>query len=288
MDRRTFLIRSAKLATGGLALSMLPGLAQAVDLAERAIQAASDGTLRFDHELYHRFANPDSIYHPFVRWWWNGDMVEIEELRRELRVMKEAGIGGVEINPIGIAEEDNDMGKRSLRWLSDEWIEALQATFDEAKKLDMTCDLIVGSGWPFGGEFLKGDERAQVVLIDAHQLEGPTTFEISKFAIFKTVDPGVTVPFPGRTFELLSLKLVPNPMDGIDQVIDLSDQIGNEVIRVEVPEGKYVFYALVKVNAFASVINGAPGAAGPILNHMDKAAVNKYLHHMSDTIQAKT
>ena len=168
-------------------------------------------------------------------------MVEIEELRRELRVMKAAGIGGVEINPIGIAEEDNDMGKRSLRWLSDEWIEALQATFDEAKQLDMTCDLIVGSGWPFGGEFLEGDERAQVVLIDAHKLEGPTTFEISKFAIFKTVDPGVTVPFPGRTFELLSLKLVPNPMDGIDQVIDLSDQIGNEVIRVEVPEGKYVF-----------------------------------------------
>lgn len=288
MDRRTFLIRSAKLATGGLALSLLPGLAQAVEMADKAVQAASNGTLRFDHELYHRFANPDSIYHPFVRWWWNGDMVEIEELRRELRVMKAAGIGGVEINPIGIAEEDNDMGKRSLRWLSDEWIEALQATFDEAKQLDMTCDLIVGSGWPFGGEFLEGDERAQVVLIDAHKLEGPTTFEISKFAIFKTVDPGVTVPFPGRTFELLSLKLVPNPMDGIDQVIDLSDQIGNEVIRVEVPEGKYVFYALVKVNAFASVINGAPGAAGPILNHMDKAAVNKYLHHMSDTIQAKT
>ena len=183
MDRRTFLIRSAKLATGGLALSLLPGLAQAVEMADKAVQAASNGTLRFDHELYHRFANPDSIYHPFVRWWWNGDMVEIEELRRELRVMKAAGIGGVEINPIGIAEEDNDMGKRSLRWLSDEWIEALQATFDEAKQLDMTCDLIVGSGWPFGGEFLEGDERAQVVLIDAHKLEGPTTFEISKFAI---------------------------------------------------------------------------------------------------------
>ena len=282
MDRRTFLIRSAMLAAGGLAVTMLPGVAEA------AAKAASDGSLRFDAELYHRFANPDSVYRPFVRWWWNGDKVEPEELRRELRVMKAAGIGGVEINPIGIAEEDNDMGKRSLTWLSDEWIEALKATFDEAKKLDMTCDLIVGSGWPFGGEFLKGDERAQVVLIDAQKLEGPTTFEISRFAIFSTVDPGVTVPFPGRTFELLALKLVPDPMDGLEGVIDLSDQLGNEVISVNVPDGKYVFYALVKVNAFASVINGAPGAAGPILNHMDKQAVNKYLHHMSDTIQAKT
>ena len=58
MDRRTFLIRSAKLATGGLALSLLPGLAQAVEMADKAVQAASNGTLRFDHELYHRFANP--------------------------------------------------------------------------------------------------------------------------------------------------------------------------------------------------------------------------------------
>ena len=288
MDRRTFLIRSAMLAAGGLAVTMLPGVAEAAEMAEAAAKAAGDGSLRFDAELYHRFANPDSVYRPFVRWWWNGDKVEPEELRRELRVMKAAGIGGVEINPIGIAEEDNDMGKRSLTWLSDEWIEALKATFDEAKKLDMTCDLIVGSGWPFGGEFLKGDERAQVVLIDAQKLEGPTTFEISRFAIFSTVDPGVTVPFPGRTFELLALKLVPDPMDGLEGVIDLSDQLGNEVISVNVPDGKYVFYALVKVNAFASVINGAPGAAGPILNHMDKQAVNKYLHHMSDTIQAKT
>ena len=288
MDRRTFLIRSAMLAAGGLAVTMLPGVTEAAEMAEAAAKAAGDGSLRFDAELYHRFANPDSVYRPFVRWWWNGDKVEPEELRRELRVMKAAGIGGVEINPIGIAEEDNDMGKRSLTWLSDEWIEALKATFDEAKKLDMTCDLIVGSGWPFGGEFLKGDERAQVVLIDAQKLEGPTTFEISRFAIFSTVDPGVTVPFPGRTFELLALKLVPDPMDGLEGVIDLSDQLGNEVISVNVPDGKYVFYALVKVNAFASVINGAPGAAGPILNHMDKQAVNKYLHHMSDTIQAKT
>ena len=53
MDRRTFLIRSAKLATGGLALSLLPGLAQAVEMADKAVQAANNGTLHFDHELYH-------------------------------------------------------------------------------------------------------------------------------------------------------------------------------------------------------------------------------------------
>ena len=37
---------------------------------------------------------------PFVRWWWNGDKVDTIELKRELRLLRDAGIGGVEINPI--------------------------------------------------------------------------------------------------------------------------------------------------------------------------------------------
>ena len=87
------------------------------------------------------------------------------ELQSKLHLLKEAGVGGVEINPISFPRTGDDMGKKSLTWLSDEWIDMLQVTFAEAKKLDMTCDLIVGSGWPFGAETLKDDERAQVVII---------------------------------------------------------------------------------------------------------------------------
>ena len=36
------------------------------------------------------------------------------------------------------------------------------------------------------------------------------------------------------------------------------------------------------------VIQGAPGATGPVLNHYNEAAVKKYLTKMSDTIQEKT
>ncbi|MCD4769900.1 MAG: glycoside hydrolase family 2, partial [Bacteroidales bacterium] len=167
-------------------------------------------------------------------------------------------------------------------------IDMLQVTFSEAKKLNMTCDLIVGSGWPFGAETLKHDERAEVVIINAEKLVGPVVYETSQFNIFKTVDPGVTVPCPDRTFEILSLKLVPDPMNSLDQVIEHFDKCGDEIISIEVPAGKHVLYALVKVSSFASVINGAPGAAGPILNHMDSVAVRKYLDNMSDTIQKRT
>ena len=43
-------------------------------------------------KTYAAFQNPDMRYRPFVRWWWNGDRVEADELVRELRLLKEAGL----------------------------------------------------------------------------------------------------------------------------------------------------------------------------------------------------
>ena len=50
--------------------------------------------------LFQYFTSPDNASRPYVRWWWNGDKVEKNELIRELNLLHKAGIGGVEINPI--------------------------------------------------------------------------------------------------------------------------------------------------------------------------------------------
>ena len=42
------------------------------------------------------------------------------------------------------------------------------------------------------------------------------------------------------------------------EVIDLSEKKNDEVIRIKVPEGKHVFYALVKIEGFANILWGAP------------------------------
>ncbi len=280
MNRRDFLIRGTMATAGCMAVSSSSVL---------AAQAAKSGDLKLDNDLYAQFQNPDSRYKPYVRWWWNGDKVEAGELVRELRVLKEAGIGGVEINPVEFPAAESDMGIRSLEWLSDEWIDMLQVTFDEAKKLGIVCDLIVGSGWPFGAEYLKGDERGQIMIIGARKLTGPIdSLEVSKFALLKEADPKISNAYPGRTLHLISLKLVPDPINGTDQIVDLSDKIGQDVVTIDIPEGKHVLYALVRIDSFGGVICGAPGASGPTLNHLNKPAVEKYLNHMSDTIQKKT
>ena len=245
-------------------------------------QSQSDGLTT--EQLYEEFQQPASQYRPFVRWWWNGDKVDSAELVREMRLLKEAGIGGVEINPIAFPSYCDSIDKPSLQWLSPEWIDMLKVCFDEADSLDMTCDLLVGSGWPFGAEFLDEDERAQIVVNYAETVTGPTTLTIICDSLCAKAMPKVSSPYKGNTKELMTLKLYPNPAistEGIDVL--KSDSI----FTVEVPKGEYTLAALVKIKGFLEVINGAPGAAGPVLDHFNTEAVNRYLNNMSDKIEAQ-
>jgi hypothetical protein len=271
LRRRNFIIQGA-IITSGYHFSKLLSLP---DIAEA------------ETNLYSIFKNPDSVYRPFVRWWWNGDKIEKDELARELRLLKNAGIGGVEINPIKFPSRTNDLGKRSVQWLSSQWIELLKFCLAEARSLNMTCDLIVGSGWPFGAEWLEGEERSQAVVIGAKKLEGPLDYEVSLFDLFKEADPAISSPFSGRRMEMLSVQLAPSVVNSLNDVKDFSDQILNGTIHCKIPEGKFVLYALVKIHGFMEVIQGAPGATGPVLNHYNQAAVKKYLVKMSDEIQQK-
>ena len=238
---------------------------------------------------------------PWVRWWWNGDKVDTLELKRELHLLKDAGIGGVEINPIEFPYKRCDsVGIRSLNWLSDEWMEALGATLREAKRLGMGCDLLVGSGWPFGMETLPMEHRAQVMLTYTTEIDwsdsNNTPFFITKQQIFDAVDPKVTEPNADRQFELVDIFVVPDSVYSIYQRNDyypLGDTIQLYPLDQITtgwhpsPNNKYMLYALVRCTSFASVINGAPGASGPILDHMNREAVRHYLYHMSHTLEGK-
>src|SRR5574344_498649 len=261
--------------------------AASVALASLVAFSSESSARTTSKDLYKQFLNPDSRYRPFVRWWWNGDRVEAEELVRELHILKDAGVGGVEINPISLPSGSDTTGTKPLTWLSDDWISMLKVVFDEAEKIGMTCDLIVGSGWPFGSETLPINERASVMLTYAFPVTGGSTFQMSKYNIYKAIDPGVTKVNSSRNPELVSMYLAPDPINDLSEAVDITDKFVNDVITMDIPKGNYQIYAMVHYDSFACVINGAPGAAGSILNHMDAAAVRHYLDHMSNTIEAK-
>ena len=95
-----------------------------------------------------------------MRWWWFGPAVTKSELEREMRLMKEAGIGGFEVQPVYPLALDNDAnGIKTLPFLSDEFLDALRFTSEKARELGLRFDLTLGSGWPFGGPTVSIDHE---------------------------------------------------------------------------------------------------------------------------------
>ncbi len=238
-------------------------------------------------DIDHQFASPTMQQRPFVRWWWNGDRVESEEIVRELNLMHDAGIGGVEISPIEFPSGADTVGRKALDYLSPEWLECLRTAFDECRRLGMYCDLLVGSGWPFGAESLPLEDRASVLITTADSLTA-SHLEVSRFSLIKAADPLTTVTNPRRTAEILRVMLVPQGISALEQAIDVTGAFNGEVLELDVPEGVWWLYSLIRFDSFASVINGAPGAAGSQIDYMNAGAIRRYLDHMASSIEAST
>jgi len=275
LDRRKF-IQLSSVTLAGLPLVQLSGCSSFYRTPEMD-----------ENSLFQLFQNPENINKPFIRWWWNGIRVVKEELLRELDLLKAAGIGGVEINSIAFPETDDPLNYEEHEWLSDYWLEMLKIAVEGAKQRGLICDIIVGSGWPFGGEFLKEEEQTQMITIVTRELEGPAKITIPKKEILDEAEP----PFSSKRMEkrkdIFALRLSAATLEEFAPGTDFSSEIENETITIIVPEGKHVLYSLVKLTGFMSVMMGAPGARGPVLNHYNKKAVEVYLNRMSDVIIAK-
>ena len=98
------------------------------------------------------FKTPPNEAKIMMRWWWFGPMVTKPELEREMRLMKEGGIGGFEIQPVyPVVLDDASKGLKTLPFLSPEFLDAVKFTQEKAKELGLRVDLTIGSGWPYGG-----------------------------------------------------------------------------------------------------------------------------------------
>ncbi|MDR2858984.1 MAG: hypothetical protein LBV64_01140, partial [Mediterranea sp.] len=268
-SRRTFIKSGLILVAGLPAIRVFP-----FSVTNNSLTVGNDS-------LFTLFQQPLGTAKPFVRWWWNGDKLSAKEILRELDVMKDAGIGGVEINPIAFPGGD-DLAIPSLPWLSPEWIEMVKVALKGAAERGMICDTIVGSGWPFGAEFLTREEQTQLLTLSGRKVQGPAVVKLNTADLLKDSSPRVN-KYKDAVEEIYALYLAPVSMDSFKAPVKLPFA-GEETISVNVPAGEHILYSLVKVTGFQAVINGAPGAAGPVLNHYNQEAVEKFLNRMSDNL----
>jgi len=112
-----------------------------------------------------------------TRWWWFGGAATPEEITRELTLMSESGLRGVELQPVYPLEvDDPKRGIRNIRYFSTEWYDLLRHTVKETRRLGMQFDLTLGSGWPYGGPFIPIELAARQARALIRETAGPGRF----------------------------------------------------------------------------------------------------------------
>ena len=149
---------------------------------------------------------------------------------RELDIMKDAGIGGVEINPIKWNENADAIGIPELQWGSSEWLDVVDTAVKGAKEKEMVCDMIIGSGWPFGGEFVPRKEQSQIVILGTKNLEGDKQYTLTQKELLDSVTPPSN--YKNKVSELFMLRLAPGEMTTFSEGTDLNNQLKNESTRL--------------------------------------------------------
>lgn len=206
---------------------------------------------------------------------WSG--VTKPQLEREMRLMKEGGIGGFEIQPVyPLLPDDPSRNFKNLPFLSDEFIDALKFANEKGREMGMRVDVTLGSGWSFGGAKTPINEaagalRVERVKIDANtkRVPVPSIIPSEKLlaAFLALTYPNSTADIAGNAFEELT-----DVRDGAVWLPANSSGKGTEIL----------FFIAGKTGM--QVKRPSVGAEGYVLNHLDKNAAESYLKNTGDRL----
>jgi hypothetical protein len=216
-------------------------------------------------DLARRFERPPDDARVMMRWWWFGPAVTKPQLEREMRLMKEGGIGGFEVQPVyPLALDDPSAGIKNLGFLSPEFLDALSFTAAKAKELGLRFDLTLGSGWPYGGSMFPIDEaagrlRIQRIRASAGQRSVPVPELRPGEAVIAAFLDAPAAAGPYRELHV---------QDGAAQLPQEPDRAGLDPAPV-------VF--CIAGHTGMKVKRPAMGAEGYVIDHYDPRVVAKFL-----------
>ncbi|MFH6993817.1 glycosyl hydrolase [Flavobacterium sp. FlaQc-48] len=238
----------------------------------------------FAQETVSPWPKSSNISQPWSRWWWMGSAVDKPNLKKSLVDFHNAGIGGVEITPIyGVkGEEDN-----FIDYLSPKWMEMLDYTLHVADSLNMQVDMVLGTGWPYGGSHVTLPYAATKLVIEKYSIKKNETFSkniIADSSKEKTPADLLYVVAYGSdgTYINLTDQLKKNKINTQDKGIE-----GNHVALPNLSEPNklnwkanktdYTIYAVFSGKTGQQVKRAAPGGKGYTLDHYSEEALNAYV-----------
>lgn len=228
--------------------------------------ASADGI-----EAYQRsFERPPEDSKIMMRWWWFGPSVTKQQLEHEMRLMKEGGIGGFEVQPVyPLALDDAEAGIKNLTFLSDEFIDALRFTADKAKEMGLRMDLTLGSGWPYGGPQVSISQAAGRLRLERIKLAGRDR---------------VSIPAISDGEKLLAIFLRKTNAATLADYRELTEiKDGGVTIPADLGAGHEVMFFIASRTKMM-VKRASVGSEGYVMDHYDRAALDNYLKTVGERL----
>lgn len=253
---------------------------------------------------------------PWSRWWWHGSSVTEEGITAELETLFEAGIGGLELTPIyGVIGEEEQF----VPYLSEEWVELLEHTLQEADRIGLKIDMATGTGWPFGGPWVSKADASKYLAHKVFKVKGgeslPERVTYLQEPVLRNVSNAVYQEKMGIT-KRLSIEEVIEPIAAnenlqvmaLDQVrfeenlllvslmaygsegttLDLTEKVrGNGQLDWTAPEGDWTLYAIFEGWHGKMVERAAPGGEGLVIDHFSTSAIDDYLSRFDEAFSGK-
>ena len=202
---------------------------------------------------------------PHAYWWWMGSGVDTNNLSKELRRYRDAGMGGVHIIPI---YEAKGWESNSIPFLSPRWMEMLDYTVREAGRLGLEVDMTTGSGWCFGGPRVT-DAEANALMVNREWHPGAgeavgQKLDVKGTQALMAFGPG------GKREDLLGRIRADGSVDWV------------------APEAGWTVYAVSQKPSGQKVKRAAPGGSGHMLNLFNPAGVSNYLRWVDEAFGGYT
>ncbi len=205
------------------------------------------------------FLNPPDNAKPMMRWWWFGPSVVKPELAKELDTMHNAGIGGVEIQPVyPLVLDDPAKGIVNFKYLSPEFLGDVSFANEKAHELGLRVSMTLGSGWPYGGPLTTlalSAGRLRVISIPVHG----SAVTAPKLATGDTLIAAFLVSGTEKSFD-------PATARRFDPAAALPAGADNETVLY-----------FISSHTGQMVKRAAYGAEGLVLDHFSRAAIDEHL-----------
>lgn len=186
------------------------------------------------------------------------------------------------IFPLYPYELDNpSRGIKNQAYLSPEFLDHLKYAIDTAQELGFKIDLVMGTGWPYGGPMVP-------------QKLSPRELKMISTPVSAAAGTNAAVKLPsmGPDDDLVAVLLAPQDASRAAGApsADLSARVANHEVSFTVPPGNWEIMTFIQIPTQQrhKVVYAAAGAGGNAIDHLSKEAVTMYLNEVSSKLAGVT